>query len=340
MFAILLFPRREAALKSVSEPPLPFRTTPNNGIAKGVTPFARRRQNPEQLSPLLRLFMVADHFIDDEAQEFFAEVGVELGVFGQFAQAGDLAFFAAGVAGGQGVGGFVFADRLCDAESFGQHVDEGRIDIVDAGAIACQSSVWGGRERSFNHIRRASTSGQVIPSLPSRPKQRNAPTMTAQSLPSRSQSASMLAGEPSLDPILALTAAGMDEVNAVILDRMRSDIPLIPELAGHLISGGGKRMRPMLTIAAAELVGYAGGAQYALAAAVEFIHTATLLHDDVVDGSDLRRGKAAANIIYGNPATVLVGDYLFSRSFELMVEYDPRARNPQPRQFDHRRGRG
>ncbi|MGX9349528.1 polyprenyl synthetase family protein, partial [Microbacterium sp. KNMS] len=72
----------------------------------------------------------------------------------------------------------------------------------------------------------------------------------------------------------------------------------------------------MLTVAAAELVGYTGGAQYALAAAVEFIHTATLLHDDVVDGSDLRRGKAAANIIYGNPATVLVGDYLFSRSFE------------------------
>lgn len=130
----------------------------------------------------------------------------------------------------------------------------------------------------------------------------------------------MDAPQPSIDPLLALTAKGMDEVNAVILSRMQSDIPLIPQLAGHLISSGGKRLRPMLTVAAADLVGYTGGAQYALAAAVEFIHTATLLHDDVVDGSDLRRGKAAANIIYGNPATVLVGDYLFSRSFELMVE--------------------
>ena len=123
-----------------------------------------------------------------------------------------------------------------------------------------------------------------------------------------------------LDPMLALTAAGMNSVNAVILDRMQSEIPLIPALAGHLISGGGKRLRPMLTLAGAELVGYTGDRHHKLAAAVEFIHTATLLHDDVVDGSDLRRGKAAANIIYGNPATVLVGDFLFSRSFELMTE--------------------
>lgn len=160
----------------------------------------------------------------------------------------------------------------------------------------------------------------MIPSLHPRGRGRNAAAMTAQSLPTRSQTSIALAPDPSLDPILELTSAGMAEVNAVILDRMRSDIPLIPQLAGHLISGGGKRMRPVLTIAAAELVGYTGTAQYALAAAVEFIHTATLLHDDVVDGSDLRRGKAAANIIFGNPATVLVGDYLFSRSFELMVE--------------------
>jgi len=144
--------------------------------------------------------------------------------------------------------------------------------------------------------------------------------MTAQPASTRSQTIHALAPEPSLDPILSLTAAGMERVNAVILDRMQSDIPLIPELANHLISSGGKRMRPMLTVASAGLVGYDGAAQYALAAAVEFIHTATLLHDDVVDGSDLRRGKAAANIIFGNPATVLVGDYLFSRSFELMVE--------------------
>lgn len=126
--------------------------------------------------------------------------------------------------------------------------------------------------------------------------------------------------QPSLAPMLALTASGMNSVNAVILDRMQSEIPLIPALAGHLISGGGKRMRPMLMVAAAELCGYQGTRHHKLAAAVEFLHTATLLHDDVVDGSDMRRGKAAANIVFGNPATVLVGDFLFTRAFELMVE--------------------
>lgn len=120
--------------------------------------------------------------------------------------------------------------------------------------------------------------------------------------------------------MLAVTAPGMNSVNAVILDRMQSEIPLIPALAGHLISGGGKRMRPMLMVAAAELCGYQGTRHHKLAAAVEFLHTATLLHDDVVDGSDMRRGKAAANIVFGNPATVLVGDFLFTRAFELMVE--------------------
>ena len=127
---------------------------------------------------------------------------------------------------------------------------------------------------------------------------------------------------PSLDPMLALVAGDMNLANAVILDRMQSQIPLIPELAGHLIAGGGKRMRPMLTLASARLIGYTGARHHRLAAAVEFIHTATLLHDDVVDGSDLRRGKRTANIIWGNPASVLVGDFLFSRSFELMVEAD------------------
>ena len=125
---------------------------------------------------------------------------------------------------------------------------------------------------------------------------------------------------PSLEPMMALVAADLNMVNAVILDRMQSEIPLIPELAGHLIAGGGKRMRPMLTLASARLLGYTGARHHRLAAAVEFIHTATLLHDDVVDGSDLRRGKRTANIIWGNPASVLVGDFLFSRSFELMVE--------------------
>jgi len=124
----------------------------------------------------------------------------------------------------------------------------------------------------------------------------------------------------SLEPMMTLVAHDMNAVNTVILDRMQSEIPLIPELAGHLIAGGGKRMRPMLTLASAKLLGYPGTRHHRLAAAVEFIHTATLLHDDVVDGSDLRRGKRTANIIWGNPASVLVGDFLFSKSFELMVE--------------------
>jgi octaprenyl-diphosphate synthase len=125
---------------------------------------------------------------------------------------------------------------------------------------------------------------------------------------------------PSLDPMIQLVAADLNYVNAVILDRMQSEVALIPELAGHLIAGGGKRMRPMLTLACARLLDYGGARHHKLAAAVEFIHTATLLHDDVVDGSGLRRGRRTANIIWGNPASVLVGDFLFSRSFELMVE--------------------
>jgi octaprenyl-diphosphate synthase len=125
---------------------------------------------------------------------------------------------------------------------------------------------------------------------------------------------------PSLDPMIQLVSADLNHVNAVILERMQSEVALIPELAGHLIAGGGKRMRPMLTLACARLLDYPGARHHKLAAAVEFIHTATLLHDDVVDGSGLRRGKRTANIIWGNPASVLVGDFLFSRSFELMVE--------------------
>jgi octaprenyl-diphosphate synthase len=125
---------------------------------------------------------------------------------------------------------------------------------------------------------------------------------------------------PSLDAMVQLVAADLNHVNSVILERMQSEVALIPELAGHLIAGGGKRMRPMLTLACARLLDYPGTRHHKLAAAVEFIHTATLLHDDVVDGSGLRRGKRTANIIWGNPASVLVGDFLFSRSFELMVE--------------------
>ena len=126
--------------------------------------------------------------------------------------------------------------------------------------------------------------------------------------------------QSSLDALIALVAGDMNGVNSVILDRMQSKVALIPELAGHLIAGGGKRMRPMLTIASGELLGYPGTRHHKLAAAVEFIHTATLLHDDVVDGSGMRRGKRTANLIWGNPASVLVGDFLFSRAFELMVE--------------------
>lgn len=125
---------------------------------------------------------------------------------------------------------------------------------------------------------------------------------------------------PSLQPLVSLVAGDMDAVNSVILDRMQSKVPLIPQLAGHLVSGGGKRMRPMLTIGSALAVGYEGDRHHLLAAAVEFIHTATLLHDDVVDESGRRRGRATANIIWGNGPSVLVGDFLFSRAFELMVE--------------------
>jgi len=114
----------------------------------------------------------------------------------------------------------------------------------------------------------------------------------------------------------------MAAVNETILARMDSPVALIPELAGHLINSGGKRLRPMLTLASALLIGYEGKKHIGLATAVEFIHTATLLHDDVVDESKLRRGKKPANLIWGNQATVLVGDFLFSRAFELMVESD------------------
>jgi octaprenyl-diphosphate synthase len=100
---------------------------------------------------------------------------------------------------------------------------------------------------------------------------------------------------------------------------MQSPVALIPQLAGHIVASGGKRLRPMLTLGCARLCGYNGSRHIALAAAVEFIHTATLLHDDVVDASDLRRGRDTANAVWGNKPPILVGDFLFSRSFELMV---------------------
>jgi octaprenyl-diphosphate synthase len=124
---------------------------------------------------------------------------------------------------------------------------------------------------------------------------------------------------PSLETLQQLVAADLAQVNETILHRMSSRVALIPELAGHLISGGGKRLRPMLTLASARLCGYAGTRHVLLAACVEFIHTATLLHDDVVDGSHLRRGSPTANAMWGNQPSVLVGDFLFSRAFQLMV---------------------
>ncbi len=126
--------------------------------------------------------------------------------------------------------------------------------------------------------------------------------------------------KPSLDPLMMLVSDDLQSVNQLILERMQSPVALIPELAGHVIAAGGKRLRPMLTLASARLCGHSERRHVALAACVEFIHTATLLHDDVVDDSELRRGHASANTVWGNKASVLVGDFLFSRAFELMVE--------------------
>ena len=124
----------------------------------------------------------------------------------------------------------------------------------------------------------------------------------------------------SLKPLLDLVAEEMAGVNRIILDKAVSDVELIPTLAHHLIDSGGKRLRPMLTIAAAKLSNYTGEGHVRLAAAVEFMHTATLLHDDVVDESDVRRGKSTARRVWGNQASVLVGDFLLGQAFRMMVD--------------------
>jgi octaprenyl-diphosphate synthase len=126
--------------------------------------------------------------------------------------------------------------------------------------------------------------------------------------------------ESGLETLVALVAADMNRVNQTILSRTGSDVAMIPEVANHLISSGGKRLRPMLTLAGAGLCGYKGEGHIKLAAAVEFMHTATLLHDDVVDQSDMRRGKLAARMLWGNEASVLVGDFLLGQAFRMMVE--------------------
>ena len=124
----------------------------------------------------------------------------------------------------------------------------------------------------------------------------------------------------SLDRLVELVAADLGRVNTTILSRTGSEVTMIPEVANHLIASGGKRLRPMLTLAMANITGYGGEGHIKLAASVEFMHTATLLHDDVVDESELRRGRAAARMLWGNEASVLVGDFLLGQAFKMMVE--------------------
>ena len=128
--------------------------------------------------------------------------------------------------------------------------------------------------------------------------------------------------QPSVDALRRLVASDMEKVNRAILQYMQSPVALIPQLAGHIVASGGKRLRPMLTLATAGLCGYTGDRHIGLAACVEFIHTATLLHDDVVDESELRRGRETANALFGNAASVLVGDFLYTRAFQMMVGVD------------------
>lgn len=139
--------------------------------------------------------------------------------------------------------------------------------------------------------------------------------------------ATRLAHDPAdspVDRLYRLVEPDMLATDRLLHERMGSPVDLIPELARHLVDSGGKRLRPMLMLAAARLCGYTGADHIKLAAAIEFIHTATLLHDDVVDASTLRRGKIAANVVWGNKPSILVGDFLFSRAFQLMVEANNR----------------
>ena len=130
------------------------------------------------------------------------------------------------------------------------------------------------------------------------------------------------APENSTAAVLALVAPDMAEVDRVISDRLDSGVPLVGEVARYIISAGGKRLRPVLLLLTCGALGYTGAQRHNLAAVVEFIHTATLLHDDVVDESTLRRGRPTANESFGNPASVLVGDFLYSRAFQMMVDAD------------------
>jgi octaprenyl-diphosphate synthase len=142
--------------------------------------------------------------------------------------------------------------------------------------------------------------------------------------PSQARAAPASSGDDALSTLATLLQPDLEACNRAIVARMDSPVALIPQLAAHIVAAGGKRLRPLLTLAAARLCGYSGesvgGRHVMLAACVEFIHTATLLHDDVVDESLLRRGLASANAVFGNQASVLVGDFLFARAFQVMVE--------------------
>lgn len=135
-----------------------------------------------------------------------------------------------------------------------------------------------------------------------------------------SQTRGTAAAATVIDRMRALVGDDLTAVEALLAERAASPVSVIPDLSGYIVSAGGKRLRPMITLTAAHAVGRPNEATYALAAAVEFIHTATLLHDDVVDESDLRRGKPVAKTIWGNKASILVGDFLFARAFNLLVE--------------------
>src|SRR6202035_793299 len=122
-----------------------------------------------------------------------------------------------------------------------------------------------------------------------------------------------------LEEIRALIQADLRSVDEVIRARLKSAVPLVDQVAEHIISGGGKRLRPMLVVLAGRACGHEGSAHIEAAAFIEFIHTATLLHDDVVDGSSMRRGRTTANEVFGNQASVLVGDFVYSRAFQMMA---------------------
>jgi octaprenyl-diphosphate synthase len=122
-------------------------------------------------------------------------------------------------------------------------------------------------------------------------------------------------------------AADMQQVDRVIRERLSSEVALIDQIAHYIVGAGGKRIRPRLVLLFSEALNYAGAERFELAATVEFIHTATLLHDDVVDESSLRRGRKTANALFGNAASVLVGDFLYSRAFQMMDQYHRRRRS-------------